>query len=75
MKIINVSRGTVDSNRKRGTRKPPLSCRTGKYGRAVYGQTIIIDGPCRVIYRPDEPLPCGARVWIETDAKVTVKKG
>jgi hypothetical protein len=25
-----------------------------------------------VIYSPDKPLSCGARVWVETNASVTV---
>jgi hypothetical protein len=24
-----------------------------------------VDGSCRIVYRPDAPLPCGAVVWIE----------
>lgn len=27
----------------------------------------------RVVYRPDEPLDCGARVWIETTQEVIVR--
>jgi hypothetical protein len=26
----------------------------------------------RVVYQPDKPLSCGARVWIETDHAVVV---
>lgn len=36
------------------------------------GFRVIIDGPSEVIYSPDKPLPCGARLWIETTAKVVV---
>jgi hypothetical protein len=24
----------------------------------------------RVVYRPESPLPCGAKVWVETDLEV-----
>ena len=34
---------------------------------------VIIDGPSKVIYSPDKPLSCGARVWIETRSEVTLK--
>ena len=37
-----------------------------------YGSNVEINGPCRVLYRPDKPLTCGARVWIETDHDVKV---
>jgi hypothetical protein len=26
----------------------------------------------RVVYSPDKPLSCGARVWIETEADVEI---
>ena len=26
----------------------------------------------RIVYRPDNPLPCGARVWVETELGVEV---
>ena len=34
----------------------------------IYGQDGNI--AARVIYRPDKPLSCGAKVWIETQNKV-----
>ena len=26
---------------------------------------LEIPAPCRVVYQPDKPLDCGAKVWIE----------
>jgi hypothetical protein len=26
----------------------------------------------RIVYAPDKPLSCGARVWVETDEPVTI---
>ena len=37
-----------------------------------YGHEVEINGPCRVVYSPDKPLSCGAKVWIETEAGVVV---
>jgi hypothetical protein len=33
---------------------------------------ILVGGlvVARVVYRPERPLSCGARVWLETDAEV-----
>jgi hypothetical protein len=31
---------------------------------------VHILGECKVVYSPDKPLSCGAKVWIETDAEV-----
>jgi hypothetical protein len=27
----------------------------------------------RIVYRPEAPLDCGARVWVETDLEVRAK--
>jgi len=33
---------------------------------------VQILGESKVVYSPDKPLSCGAKVWIETDAEVIV---
>lgn len=38
--------------------------------RKRYRSTLQIDGPSVMIYRPDRPLACGAKAWIETRARV-----
>lgn len=45
-----------------------ITCKT--YKSNDYYREVEIDGPCKIIYSPDKPLPCGARVWIETFANV-----
>ena len=37
-----------------------------------YAHEVEIQGPSKVIYSPDKPLPCGARVWIETEETVVL---
>ena len=37
-----------------------------------YGHEVTVNGPCKVVYSPDKPLSCGAKVWIETESGVTV---
>lgn len=61
----------IRANQKTGARDPVLTSKT--YRGTTYAHEIAIDGPCKIIYRPDDPLPCGARVWIETYAPVTHK--
>ena len=39
----------------------------------TYGHEVVIHGPSKVIYSPDKPLSCGARVWIETESEVKIK--
>lgn len=40
--------------------------------RKRYGRSVIIEGPSTILYRPNNPLSCGARAWIETTSKVRV---
>lgn len=66
-KRIHVNQHTIKQNRKTGDRSPVLSHKTYKSNDYCFG--VEINGPCRVIYSPDKPLPCGATVWIETESE------
>ena len=57
-------------NRKHGTTNPVITVKTSHSNR--YAHNVEILGPSKVIYRPEKPLSCGARVWIETDAEVSL---
>jgi hypothetical protein len=37
-----------------------------------YAHRVAIHGPSEVVYSPDKPLSCGARVWIETQNFVEI---
>jgi hypothetical protein len=66
--IIHVNQHKIKRNAKTGEREPVLTCKT--YKSNDYAHEVMIGGPCRIIYRPDKPLSCGARVWIETESEV-----
>ena len=68
---VHVNQHVIKRNRKTGEREPVLTVKT--YKSNDYGNEVKIDGPCRVIYSPDKPLPCGAKVWIETEQGVSIK--
>lgn len=68
--IVHVNQHVIRSNAKTGRRAPTITVKRGKTNR--YAREVVIDGPCRVVYSPDKPLPCGARVWIETEAEVVL---
>lgn len=72
MKIIHVHQQRIrrNINAAPGEREPPVIVIDGR--RRAYGHNVSINGPCRVVYSPDKPLLCGARLWIETDAEVQV---
>ena len=42
------------------------------YKDNTYGHEVYVDGPCKIVYSPDKPLSCGAKVWIETQDEVRV---
>ena len=62
----------IRRNQKTGEREPTITVKT--YKTNDYADEVVIMGPCRVMYRPDKPLPCGAKVWIETSSEVHVIK-
>lgn len=69
--IIHVNQHVIKANRKNGTNDPVLTVKTYKSNN--YAHEVAIDGPSKVIYSPDKPLPCGAHVWVETESEVDSK--
>jgi hypothetical protein len=53
---------------KHGTNDPVITVKTSKSN--TYTHKVEIKGPSKVIYSPDKPLSCGAKVWIETESEV-----
>lgn len=69
-KIIHVNQNKIKQNKRQGTRDPVLTIKT--YKTNDYASEVLIQGPSRIIYSPDKPLPCGATVWIETESEVVI---
>lgn len=46
--------------------RPPITIKTSRGNAKTF--EVIIDGPSKLVYSPDKPLSCGARVWIETES-------
>ena len=67
---IHVNQHNIRANKKNGTDLPTVTVKRGKEN--LYGHTVKIDGPSVVVYRPGNPLGCGASVWVETLANVRV---
>ncbi len=68
LKRIHVNQHLIRSNRRNGENVPPLTVKTSRSN--VKAHEVVIDGPSRLVYSPERPLACGARVWIETNAPV-----
>lgn len=71
--VIHVNQHIIKANTKTGERTPPLTVKTYKSNDPA--STVVIRDDAghevaRVVYRPDAPLSCGARVWVETTNKV-----
>jgi hypothetical protein len=67
--IVHVNQHKIKSNAKTGAREPVLTVKT--YKSNIYAHEVHISGPCKIVYSPDKPLSCGAKVWIETEYEVT----
>jgi hypothetical protein len=71
--IVHVNQHKIRENLKQGTTNPVLTVKDYKSNR--YATNAIIrdasgNEVARVVYSPNKPLSCGARVWIETQLKV-----
>ena len=73
-KILHVNQHRIRANLKaKAATLPVLSVRTYKGVQNCFEAEI--KGPSRLVYRPDKPLSCGARVWIETESEVVCLEG
>lgn len=73
MRILHVHQNRIRANIKKESKadmEPPIIIREGR--KRDYAFECAIEGPCRLVYRPHDPLDCGARLWIETESQVTV---
>lgn len=68
--IIHVNQHNIRRNAKEGTNDPVLTVKT--YKSNTYAHEVQVIGDSKIVYSPDKPLSCGARVWIETEGEVRV---
>jgi hypothetical protein len=68
--VIHVNQHVIKANARAGAQDPVLTLKT--YKANTYAHEVVVHGPSKVVYSPDKPLSCGARVWIETEAEVEV---
>lgn len=70
IKRIHVNQHIIRENKKTGKRDNVITVQWKN--KSYRGREITIHGDSEVIYSPDKPLSCGARVWVETTAEVVV---
>ena len=68
---IHVNQHNIRANLK-GAELPVITIKDYKQNRKANGARIMYNGECiaRIVYQPEKPLSCGARVWIETECEV-----
>lgn len=72
IKRIHVNQHNIRANAK-GEDLPVFTVKT--YNENLKGERVVIKGDSELVYSPDKPLSCGAKVWIETTADVDVHFG
>ncbi len=70
LKRIHINQHKIKANRKNGTDDPVITVKT--YKSNEYAREIVIHGPSKIVYQPEDPLSCGAHVWLETQAEVEI---
>ena len=74
---IHVNKHVIASNRKQQKCDPPLTVKTYKSNDYCH-EVAILDKEgtevARIVHRPDKPLSCGAKVWIECEGNVKIIK-
>lgn len=70
MKRIHINQHIIRRNSKTGDREPVITIKEGRTN--TYAHSVEILGPSRIVYSPDKPLSCGAKVWIETDSDIKI---
>tara|TARA_R110000824_G_scaffold185551_4_gene366509 strand:- start:55 stop:282 length:228 start_codon:yes stop_codon:yes gene_type:complete len=68
LRRIHINQHVIKRNAKTGETEPVITCKT--YKENSYCHQVIINDHTKVIYSPNKPLSCGAKVWIETTEKV-----
>jgi hypothetical protein len=68
LKRIHVNQHVIRRNTRLQESNPPIAIKTSRANLPCF--EVEIEGPSRLVYSPQKPLSCGARLWVETRAKV-----
>jgi hypothetical protein len=62
---VHVNQHVIRANKVHAKNDPPL--RVIRKGKSEPAYEVTLIGSAKVVYSPDKPLKCGARVWIEAE--------
>ena len=71
IKRIHVNMHNIRYNNRGNDKKPVISVKMSDGNHIGFEARIL--GPSKVVYSPDKPLSCGARMWVETTAAVELE--
>ena len=69
---IHVNQHVIKANAKNGENNPIFTIKQG--GNNTYAFNVKVKGEMELVYSPDKPLSCGAKVWIETRGDIELDK-
>ena len=69
---IHVNQHVIKANAKNGKNNPIFTIKQG--GKNTYAHNVKVKGEMELVYSPDKPLSCGAKVWIETRGEIELDK-
>ncbi len=67
---IHVNKQAIARNKQGEVPEPVISVKSSAGN--TYGYQVNINGPSRIIYRPQKPINGGAKLWVETYSQVEV---
>ena len=67
---IHVNQHVIKANAKNGENNPIFTIKQG--GSNTYAHNVKVKGEMELVYSPDKPLSCGAKVWIETRGEISM---
>lgn len=74
---IHINQHRCKANRKRppAEHEPVITVKCGRHNTYASEVGIVCCGVvARVVYAPENPLPCGATCWVETEGQVIIIK-
>jgi len=80
MKIIHINKNIIQRNNKREEREPVVRVEYEYWDQKTrrqktqtkYCMEVELPANARMVYRPDRPRPCGAKLWIETKSRLVL---
>ena len=70
---IHVNKNEILKNKNKNPEDLAPVFSVKRHDSNTYGYLIKVNGPCEIVYRPQEPLSCGAVAWVETFSQVQVQ--